>query len=554
MVAIEGCASVADSAGNLLCYTNASGVWDRQDRLLAGGSLGSSTAGTNAVQGALLLKHPGQPRQYLLFTVDEAQNQFAAGLRYAVVEMAANGQTGQVLLPALQRLTPVGYRVTEALTAVRHANGTDYWVIVHGHLNSEFLSYHLTAAGPDTVPVRSHVGSYHSFTNPGVPLRGSPDGRLLAAVVPAGGGTELLDFNNLTGQLSNARLVPGMPTGYGLEFSPDNTLLYLSGGGGLWQANLRSGAPTTLITYSSSGTLQRGPDGRIYIATYQLRSLDVITFPNVPGPGCGYQAATVSLVGRQSLFGLPNFPNQPPRPTRLVAPREVCAGTLATLSTEGLLASSPSVANWNFGDPAAGPANQAMGNPVSHQYTQPGTYTITLTLTGTAAGTVQRTRRIEVVAVPSLRLSPRDTLLCAETSVQLRASPQPAGTSYHWQDGSTGPTLLATQPGRYVLEVRNAAGCIARDSVLISTQACAFVIPNIITPNYDAQNDFFVLQGLVAADWSLRIYNRWGRQVYQVASYDNRWAATGQVAGLYYYLLENKLTGRRHKGWVEVVK
>jgi len=81
---------------------------------------------------------------------------------------------------------------------------------------------------------------------------------------------------------------------------------------------------------------------------------------------------------------------------------------------------------------------------------------------------------------------------------------------------------------------------------------CAIVIPNIITPNQDSQNQAFVLKGLNAADWTLRLYNRWGREVYAKDHYDNTWDAQGQPDGVYYYLLTNPTTSQQYKGWVEV--
>lgn len=135
----------------------------------------------------------------------------------------------------------------------------------------------------------------------------------------------------------------------------------------------------------------------------------------------------------------------------------------------------------------------------------------------------------------------------------LRANSQPPGTTFRWQDGSTDSTLTVTQAGRYSLEVRSAAGCPARDSLLVRDQPCA-ALPNIITPNGDPLNQTFVLAGLRAADWSIRIFNRWGWQVYFAPHYDNLWAGAGQSAGIYYYLLENSQTGARRKGWVEVGK
>ncbi|MGI4873778.1 MAG: PKD domain-containing protein [Janthinobacterium lividum] len=470
----EGCASVADSAGNLLCYTNAQYVWDRQSRVMPNGQL--SGGGTSAVQAALLLRHPSQPRQYVLCSVDDAGNQFAGGLRYSVVEIAPNGNSGTVLAPTSQLLTPPGYRVTEALTAVCHANGIDYWVVVHGFQSTEFLSYRLSGTGLAAQPVRSLVGSVHGYANPGTSLWASPDGRLLAAGLP-GFGIEL--FDTATGQVSNARALPRLIS-YSLEFSPNSALLYISGIG-LHQYNLSTQAVVMLGT--ATGTLQTGPNQRIYQARSFAGSLDVITTPNVPGTGCGLQVGATSLGGKQSLSGLPNFPNQANRPLVLAATRQAYVGTRVGFQPPGQPAGA--AGQWSFGDPASGTANQAVGSAVGHRYLQVGTYLVTLTV-ATATGPVMRTQQVTVSEPPRLWVLPRDTLFCAGDGVLLQASAQPAGTEYRWPDGSTAPTFYASQPGYYRLRVCNAAGCFAEDSVLIRTRPCA--LPNIITPNGDAQN------------------------------------------------------------------
>jgi hypothetical protein len=63
-----------------------------------------------------------------------------------------------------------------------------------------------------------------------------------------------------------------------------------------------------------------------------------------------------------------------------------------------------------------------------------------------------------------------------------------------------------------------------------------------------------VLGSLLAPSWSLTIFNRWGREVFQQASYDNGWDAPGLAGGVYYYLLLNPATGTRLRGWVLVSK
>ena len=49
--------------------------------------------------------------------------------------------------------------------------------------------------------------------------------------------------------------------------------------------------------------------------------------------------------------------------------------------------------------------------------------------------------------------------LCPGQQLALAASPQPTGSTYRWQDGSSQATLLVGVAGRYRLEVSSPAGC-----------------------------------------------------------------------------------------------
>jgi gliding motility-associated-like protein len=83
-----------------------------------------------------------------------------------------------------------------------------------------------------------------------------------------------------------------------------------------------------------------------------------------------------------------------------------------------------------------------------------------------------------------------------------------------------------------------------------------FLPPNIITPNGDDKNQFFTLADLPpdfcdARFAGVKIFSRWGRQVYESDSRSFRWAGDG-VGGTYYYLI-TYTSGKRYKGWVEVM-
>ena len=75
--------------------------------------------------------------------------------------------------------------------------------------------------------------------------------------------------------------------------------------------------------------------------------------------------------------------------------------------------------------------------------------------------------------------------------------------------------------------------------------------PNIITPNGDRLNDTFA--PVVPCAMHLRIFSRWGQQVYESAAYANDWSGEGLPGGMYYYLLDDQ-SGQKIKGWIEVVR
>ncbi len=627
-VAGEASSSISNKAGVLQCYANQEQVWDRTNTPMPNGQLTGSHL--SATQGVLLVPAPEQLGRYYAFTVDGEPNGFVGGLRYSTISMALRGGLGDVELPnSIPVPVPGNGQVTEKLTAVLHANGRDYWILVHSLYTEQFYCYLLTAAGLNLTPVISSVGASD------VPARGffgylrpSPDGHLVASV--HGAGVELFDFDNATGLLTLRRGIYTQGC-YGAEFSADNTKLYVTQGTRVvLQLDLTAnGAPLVKVGTVQSGvrSLVRGPDGRIYCSQGYQQVLAVIESPNQAGVACNFRQNALSLVPGTGA-DLPNFPNAfAPIPT-IIAPRVACVNTSIQVAV-GPVWNTYSYA-WSFGDGSASVA----GPTATHAYTLAGSYTITLTMTPLAGGSaLVQQQQILVSGPPTLRLGPPQQIACAGAGltlgpvggplagvtyqwgdgvagpvrqvqqpgryvltattaagcrvrdsvevtllpapqlrlqapavlcpslafVELQATPQPAGTTYRWQDGTTTATYLARRPGRYRLEVRAPNGCLAADSVEVRGPAAdgeceAFAIPNIITPNDDGANDYFVVHGLYLPDWHLAIYNRWGRRVWQQAGYDNRWAADGQSAGIYYYLLTNPQSGKQLRGWVEVVK
>jgi len=286
----------------------------------------------SSTQSALIVAQPGSSRYFYVFTTDDFCNDHLIyGFRYSIVDICLNNGLGDVMKE--KKNVKLLDTVAEKLTAVRHSNGTDYWVIVHKYFSDAFYSFNLTSAGI-TGSVVSHIGSIHPIGMIGVggaigQLKASPNGQKLAIVngnAAPGSIAEYFDFDKTTGIISNSVSVQTNTNWnyYGVSFSPDNSKLYIAcwlNGYGIYQFNLAAGggnadsviASKILITPNINRNyfgMQLANDGKIYISRrsgHPQTALSVINFPNNLGMNCNYVDSAIYLNGKISLDDLPNF-------------------------------------------------------------------------------------------------------------------------------------------------------------------------------------------------------------------------------------------------------
>ena len=87
---------------------------------------------------------------------------------------------------------------------------------------------------------------------------------------------------------------------------------------------------------------------------------------------------------------------------------------------------------------------------------------------------------------------------------------------------------------------------------LVNPDTLTFLPPNIITPNRDGKNDEFTLPTLPldfcdARFATVKIFSRWGNEVFRSADRTFHWDGGGRPAGVYFYLIEYT-DQRRFKG------
>ena len=108
-----------------------------------------------------------------------------------------------------------------------------------------------------------------------------------------------------------------------------------------------------------------------------------------------------------------------------------------------------------------------------------------------------------------------------------------------------------TQPGDYTLFV-NAQEGVCADSLTETISIQPLRISNVITPNGDNKNDYFVVSPPLPG-WQLELYNRWGKPLFDTKDYDQSWQAEGLPAGTYFYMLTSP-DGFKCRSWVQVLR
>ena len=318
----EGVASICDSTGKLLFYSDGISIWNRNHQVMnTGGSLKGSYSST---ESAFIVRKPGSSIIYYVFTLaDEAKYD---GFNYTIVDMSLKAGLGDIV--ELNHF--ITRPMTEKIAAVTHCNGHDMWIITHQCNNNSFATYLLTDNGLNTVensvpgyPIISPTGTTHSGSTGNCDgyLKPSPDGTRLACAKHIDMEFDIFDFDRSTGLISNplSLVSSNYNLAYGVEWSPDGKILYGEAGGysqtNVYQFNLALGTASNIINnayvvQSTSGqytmsALQIGPDNKIYVAMNMTPYLSVINNPNNLGASCNFKYNGVDLAGRDAAMGLP---------------------------------------------------------------------------------------------------------------------------------------------------------------------------------------------------------------------------------------------------------
>jgi hypothetical protein len=160
MVGRGSCTTYSDSAGQLILYAfNRSGQGDHSTRIYNGSHQiiqgGDTVVGEGLYNEMQLVPMPGSDHLFYLFIATSVypNNQ---GFYYCIIDKDLNGGNGAVIQKNVQLLNT---HISDAVQAVQHGNGRDWWVICkHVNLTSptSFNRYYIFLVTSSGI----HTGSY----------------------------------------------------------------------------------------------------------------------------------------------------------------------------------------------------------------------------------------------------------------------------------------------------------------------------------------------------------------------------------------------------------
>ena len=545
----EGSAAISDDAGNLLFYTDGVTVWNQSQNIMVNGT--GLHGGISSTQSALILPQPGSDSLYYIFNAGEYGSN---GFEYSVVDMSLQSGEGEVILKNVSVLTGV----TEKLTAAKHANGTDYWIITHDVYNNRFYACLFDNTGLNATPVISNVGTinndYIGY------MKSSHQGHKIALAEHSDDFCELFDFDQSTGEVSNS-IYLSMPLGllpYGIEFSPNDSILYATAytPSIVFQWDISSGNSATInasqVAVDTSaqtfiGALQLASDGKIYVARYLSNVLGVINNPNIYGTGCNYDDNGFTLSTGSAQLGLPNFimPAEAPSllPSAGVSSSDSSICEKFCVNYFDLSTNNPTSWSWSF--PGGVPSTSTDQNPANICYQTPGVYDVILIATNSyGSDTIALTNYMTVFSTPPFPV-------ISQSGYTLTSSP---ASTYQWQfnsvdiPGATNQSYDVLQTGYYTVVISDENGCITAGTTYVLITGIQEISDEVaVTIYFNPSDGNFVIESLNADSKieNIVLYNLLGQVMYSsddpISGGEKREIYAGNInSGAYFMELRSK--------------
>ncbi|MDX2278154.1 MAG: hypothetical protein NW218_01145 [Saprospiraceae bacterium] len=284
----------------------------------------------NLHQGSVCLPRPGHKDQYVLFHLaweraTISPYSYYLNLFYATsIDMQLENGLGAVT--EKNQLLQTDTNFIDNISAVRHGNGRDWWILLPKGLSDTMYLYLLSPSGIEGPRIeRMGIKTAETMFS-GSQVVFSPDGRKYIRAMN-NGGISIFDFDRCTGKfICGENLVyPGRDDNFicGAAVSTSSRYLYISALAQLFQYDLWAedveaskvkigeydGFVDTFGTQPAFYQLRLAPDHRIYMSSPSgVRFLHVIDYPDSAGVACGFRQRGMKLFTHHGSC-LPNVPH-----------------------------------------------------------------------------------------------------------------------------------------------------------------------------------------------------------------------------------------------------
>jgi hypothetical protein len=449
-------ASISDSNGRLLFYTDRHHIYNSNHAIMQGGN--------NIFSGndfrRIIVNKPNSNIYYTFST--QTTGIYSHVLNTVEVDINRNNGLGEAKLIT----TAFNKRVNSVLSVIKSINDTNYFLILHSDTGDRFYSIPITTTGIqwnsiDTSKIGYSLPSPNLMRN----MKSSPNSELIATCCAYPDIVfEIFKINRLTGQIDSliySRKYSPLNEVYSCSFTPNNSAIIISKRNELIGFSLKS-LDSTLIAQSIKTLdsipinnnfldLQIGIDGQLYYLT------NWAPYGNPPNKisriNCPDQVLD-SLSKQDTIIPLFRYPgsqfptlnqtlyvNAHKLQAQNLGPAVACAGSPSQLVAYG---ASKDDFSWS---PSTGLSCSNCSSPIARP-TQTTTYRVIARATSCKQDKLD-TAFVTVTVKdppPNIALNP-DSVVCAGDSLPLFV----ARPHYFlvWSTGDTADTLFAKQPGLY---------------------------------------------------------------------------------------------------------
>jgi hypothetical protein len=340
----ENAVSMCDTSGKLLFFTNGYDIFNKEYQLMQNGGqilpFKGDDNGQSDTQGTLALPVPNHDSLYVILGLKDTVFYYGTNMVPFVqvpyiykttINMNKNGGKGKVIEKA--KIIVNDRLLDGQLTATRHANGRDWWILLHRSPkyagSNERIRLLLT---PDSLYKHGEqkIGFKTPYTQFGQACF-SPDGckyaHCTSDAVSKNKYFDIFDFDRSTGLLSNPIRIKINDTLWvgGLAISPNSRFAYLCTPDHVDQYDLQASdiAASRFVVdtydkfvdslfvfgYTRFYSMQLAPNNKIYICTTNsTHYLHVINAPDEKGAACNLAQHSIKLP-HYNGFSMPNFPN-----------------------------------------------------------------------------------------------------------------------------------------------------------------------------------------------------------------------------------------------------